>query len=429
MKNAQNGSMLLEALIALGLTSFLMLSITHITKIAIQAFKETVAISSQTQKIIAVTNLLHKDLSSLAVLPTPKQQKDEPAEKTAQQPNAQPQIISRVLIAQADEQQAFKIDKKEYQTFKLLNGITTSPLTMYGEQKPHLVRFCYKLIKQTLPRPYQKIRSFKLYRKETIKLDDLNIKHEETIKQSDIDKNNDWILICDNINDLFIEYAACTQNITSTAQAQQKQIPEEDVALETSFEWPNKKLGEKFQQRAPNFINIILKIWNPTFSKAATHQMIIPCLAYSGTLPEYSLENKSAQQKPADPSAPKTTNAPVKQVEKPTASTPPQESVQPLAPHPLPLPKAPTETVPLPPMYPQQPSERPHAGHHHSMDELPDDVKELLNHLENSPLGQIDPEKILRELPPELAKEVQAQMEEFEKHPEKMLESLMEMFK
>ena len=206
--------MLLEALIALGLTSFLVLGIANITRDVTESITNINTISQHQHKIIAVTNQLERDFSALAVIQVAKDAEDKTPD--AKPEESKKKKISRALIGQADHNDTIKIEKKEFPSFKVLNGLTTSTLEAYGEQKPHLVRFSYKLIKQTSSAPYQKVRAFKLYRKETINLDDLNLKKDEALREDQFATSSEWVLICDNISDFSVQYSTYMHDTTTT---------------------------------------------------------------------------------------------------------------------------------------------------------------------------------------------------------------------
>ena len=321
MRNAQKGSMLLEALIALGLTSFLTIAITRITGDVAKSISMVKTTAQNHQKVIAVTNQLERDLSSLVIIHVTQnaEDKNNPDEKATETPKKKK--ISRALMGQADHNDTIKIEKKDFPTFKLINGLTTSPLESYGENKPHLVRFSYKIIHQTPEPPHTKKRAFKLYRKETIDLDDLNLKKDGELKDSQIATSSEWILICDNISDFFIQYSTYASE-TKSAEPATGGAQGEKARLEHvhSFTWPIKKLGEDFKQRIPHSISIVLRLWNPDFTKTFDYQRIIPCMAYASTLPENTVKpsantKKTADQKPsAQPDNKTIQESPIKNV-------------------------------------------------------------------------------------------------------------------
>lgn len=454
MTHKKNGSLMLEALIALGITTFIIISTTQLTKTALRTLKEMTTLSSYMNKVIQVTNQLEKDLSVLVVLPTPVQ------EQTAGEKNADQKPItfaSRALLAEADEKMVTKIDKKDHVTFKILSGVTTSTLQSYGEKKPYFVRFCYKLIKQTPPQPHHKKTAFKLYRRETTNIDDLNIKQDSETKPEDMEKSSDWVLICNNIHNLVFEYSALT--LTSTlkpdnakatadkssenAKADGQTTPPTDakkqpdqLEIVSSFEWPNKKLPQETQEQTPHFITMTLQLWDESFSKTTTYKQRIMCFNHSGTLPEYALKPKSQDaQKPTEAAQTDTK----KSTAQPVASTPP--ATPPTPPGPIPINPS-TPPPPLPPAKkpknkkdaPPSPSQQREPGGMRAPLEpdqfdIPDDMKDVMAQLENSDIARIDPDKVLSQLPPEMAHMVQEQMKEFEKNPELLWQSMRDLFK
>ncbi len=468
--HAQNGSILLEAIIALGITSFLIFSATQITRSTLRSLKDVTTLSASSSKIIMVTSQLEKDLASLVSTPPPTKDvgKDAPGNDKDKKDDTDPKqqkSVSRTLIAQADNKAPTVMGKKELLTLKILNGITTSSLQSYGENKPQFVRFCYKLIKQNLPAPHQKKTAFKLYRRETTALDDLNIKQEADLAREDLEKNSDWILICDNISNCFIEfstlsltttlprqsdYAKATTDrgsdsvrqsseratgegqATTNQQSDSKKQPDKPEIV-TSFEWPNPKLPQEFQEQLPRFITLSLHLWDEHFEKTTTYERLITCLNQSGTLPDYASLHKialSGGKPPAPqkasvtpPSPPPVTAAATKTTPPPppppSVSSGPSLRVQPGGSIPA--------GIPLPPPQPSQShSPKPHFSHHPP---IPPDLDQLLDEFEKSDLAHIDPDKILSELPPQVAAAVKRQMEEFERNPEKLYQSVMELFK
>jgi|GEM_PF-5089020 len=451
MTHKKNGSLLLEALIALGITTFIIISTTQLTKTALRTLKEMTTLSGYMNKVIQVTNQLDKDLSVLAVLPTPVQEQATGEKNTDQKPIT---FASRALLAEADEKMVTKIDKKDHVTFKILSGVTTSTLQSYGEKKPYFVRFCYKLIKQTPPQPHHKKTAFKLYRRETTNIDDLNIKQDSEVKPEDMEKSSDWVLICNNIHNLVFEYSTLTLTSTlkpdnakatadkssnnaktdsqSTPATDTKKQPDQ-LEIVSSFEWPNKKLPQETQEQTPHFITMTLQLWDDSFSKITTYKQRILCFNHSGTLPEYSLKPKSQDaQKPADSTdtkKPATQPIPSKPPT-PPSSPPGQIPINPTTPPPpLPPPKK-----HKPKKAPLAPSQQLESGGVRTPSEpeqfyIPDDMKEVMAQFENSDIARIDPDKVLSQLPPEMAHMVQEQMKEFEKNPELLWQSMRDLFK
>ena len=444
--------MLLEAIIALGITTFLILCTTQLTRSAMRTLKEVVTLSGYMNKVINTTNQLEKDLSSLVVVPTPTKEASAEDKDADVKPH---KFASRALIAQADEKLAHKIDKKEYLTFKILNGVTTSTLQSYGENKPHFVRFCYKLIKQTPPPPHQKKTAFKLFRRETTTIDDLNIKQDSEMKQEDMEKSTEWVLICNNIKDLVVEYSTLTVTTTdkssdSTRASTEKAATEgqksgpkdskkqpEKPEVVTSFEWPNKKLPPELQEQTPLFITVTLLLWDDAFEKPTTYKKIIACLNHSGTLPEYALQQKQPDKKASsDAKALANKSSDAKIAVELTTKTPTTQNLPAQPPTPPAVVPTLARDTPPPPPRPEKPprttaEQRPthklapgFADH-----EIPEEMKLMLDQLEHTELANIDPDKVLSQLPPEIARAVQLQMEEFERHPEKLYQSVMELFK
>lgn len=459
MNQKTNGSILLEAIIALGITSFLIISTTQLTRTGMRTLKEVVQIHSYMNKVITTTHQLEKDLSCLVALPTPH--KETPAENKERE-TKQVKAVSRALIGEANEKQAQKIANKTYLMFKSLNGITTSPLQSYGENKPHFVRFWYKLIKQTLPSPHQKKPSFKLYRRETITIDDINMKQDGEPKHTDIEKNTEWVAICTNIKSMVIEYSTLsgTQNQATSKTTESKGLTKEEPATQqyetkkredgpeivTSQEWPNKKLGQEIQEQTPLFITIILELWDDAFITATTYKKIIPCLNYSGTLAQFALQQKQNDKKRTEKTQAETNPKDNKSVEtkpliekievpEPTPSTLPStlQQLENTSPVPISLPEtkmplATPKSIKKPKVSEQIQSQNPEVffipDH-----EIPEEMLQIFEQLEQTDLAKIDPEKVLSELPPEIADAVRKQMEEFERNPEKLYQSAMELFK
>ena len=456
MRNAQNGSMLLEALIALSITSFLVFSVANITSNTSQSFKTITAIGQHQQKIIAVTNQLERDLSTLVAIPTKQPADDKDADKATA--DAKKKKVSRALIGQADFNDTIKIQKKDFPTFKVINGLTTSPLESYGENKPHLVRFTYKLIKQTLKAPHHKTRAFKLYRRETTNLDDLNVKQENEMKDSNFSTSSEWVLICDNISDLFVRYytfapsqptlqkpdegtANETKNTEKSAQNPAKREASQASPQEAinSFTWPISKLGEEFSQRVPHSIHVILRLWNSDFTKTFDHQSIIPCMAYAGTLPEHLIEAKAAE-KPAttDQSAntQKTdgTNTQVAAPGATAASAPAASPLPPTPPQQLPVGNNFKEMQP-PAQARQQPPQAvpnldyPHGAAPHYSPQEQAANEAFFAQYPPEVIMQMPPEQIMKVMPPALQQEVHAHIQEMQRDPLKYIQNVMELLK
>jgi hypothetical protein len=439
------GSLLLDAIIALGISSFIILSITTVTTNTLRSLKEITKVNNSFLKITQTTNQLFKDFSSLQTI---KSEKEPEKNKTAvpdEDKKTKKEDVPRALFAESAEDWTSKINKKEYHNIKLINGITTTSLKSPDENKPALVRFSYKLIKQTLQKPFHTIRAFKLYRKETANLDDLNLKNELNAKAANLDTDTEWILICDNIADCIVQFAtfAPAKKESQVAEKNTKKATDDQELVE-SFDWPNKKLDDSYKLRTPTYISVILRIWNSEYTKTIDKHIIIPCLSWTSCLPAHDLtkkapgksgdDKKQADQKTTADSEQTTNQGSSGKImptpdlfekNQPTVTPTPQTGrTPPRIEHETPewlnkitehsRPQIPTPPRPAPqPIQPQMPQQQP-----------PADIARFMDAFSKTPLGKMSDQELeammVQTLPPEVLAHVYEQARELERNPDKM---------
>jgi hypothetical protein len=466
MYKKQPGSLLLEAILSLGLTTLLILSVISITNNMMHALKEINLKNDFFLKINATSNQLFKDLSTLVVIKKKKKDTNKIDDKKTEKEKD----ISRTLIAQASDDEIAKINKQDFLNLKTINGITTSTLKSADERKPQLVRFCYKLINQKMPKPHDKIRAFKLYRKETVDLNDFNLKDEADSKSIRSEVSHEWILICDNIADLVLQFSTFTPDDEKKEAAPDKKTSMEEASLSLvqSFNWPNAKLGESYKERMPTYISVILRLWNHTFSKTIDTQFIIPCYAWTSCLENHDQKEKIPETQADTKKTPDSTK-PFDQTKNPSNKTSPQKTRPPDSEKPNDRNEKPQdlENQNSTEVKVQRKSDMPESGnttapesnspqHQQITTEsysreaqlmklapmyapdktmlhripIPNDVQPLMQAFAESPLGKIsnkDIENAMAQMHPDIADHIRRQAEELERNPDKMFDMIRQM--
>lgn len=272
MLRNKRGFTLLETLLALALSSFIMLALTQAYRTLVTYIDRARDMALMNQRIALVTQVIERDLSGCCM---PQLHPEIEPNKEKKASDAQPveeQAPPAVLKPEEEKQKAEKRleDRKKYffteindadlhkvrgkrvELLKSCNFITTSVLEVYGESMPRWVRVRYELI----PNKKAKQPEFTLVRKQTTDIHNVKMKISE-VDPTAASKDHPIMVheIAHGVKGFYIEFSMKKMPEKNEKGESKKAEPEEVKA----FNWgESKKTMGEMPQRA----KMLLELWN-----------------------------------------------------------------------------------------------------------------------------------------------------------------------
>ncbi len=251
------GFTLLELLIALVISSFIIIAVTRLLNQSTLIINRGRDFSIVDRTVGILFNQMDKDISSVYM---PYIYRDK-GKKTDKEFDEHYKLLDDFFVGKFREDASAKIAGKKRELFQSLNFITTNPIQVYGQTKKRFARVKYELILNKEKTKAEQ-NSYDLYRYETSELENVKFKEsEEGIKKSPkIFKH----LVANNIKGLYVEYG--------------KEISQDNPVKEKKkyfYIWDKKEL--------PKAIKIHLILWNSKMTMEFLFDALIPI---------YSLQDK-----------------------------------------------------------------------------------------------------------------------------------------
>lgn len=306
----RNGFTLLELLIAMAISGFIIISMMQSFRNAQKMLSRSRTILHINKSVCLMFNQIERDFNT-AIIPTisepikkekkpektdkadeKKKQEEKPAKQAPQKKakNKKKEKKPKILFFRGEaEEDKKRIGEKRYQLFQKVSFVNTNPLQVWGQEKQRLVRVEYSLVKNK-----ENKKSFDLYRKETTDLKNEKFKEPEETdnkKTAPIRKH----LIATNIRELFIEYIMPEPKKKKT----KFDIEEEPKTIE-QFTWGKDK---KTKNVVPQKVAIRVTFWSEDMKRDKTYACIIPILSYptepiQKAKPAQKPDQKQAKQEP-----------------------------------------------------------------------------------------------------------------------------------
>lgn len=261
---------LLELLIALALSSILLLALSRSLRQISHVFTRANWRISVERRAVLILHQLERDLTA-ACIPKLAQLLDA---KDTKQRKKKSLILFR---ATSDKEEIRRIGKRRHELLKWLNFITTTPLTQYGQKKRRLLRVGYSVeVDKRLRR--RGIDSYSLIRRETTEIPNEKfdvVPPHGKVKPVPVFKH----VIADNIQGIFIEF-------TSPKKKQDKN----DKKARKVFSWGKRK---ETKNVLPTYATIHLLLWDDTHTRGYMFSSMIPFLS-KGKLPSQQAEKPVA---------------------------------------------------------------------------------------------------------------------------------------
>ncbi len=330
MKQHQ-GFTIIELLIALFLSSFIMIGMIQSYRNAVSSLgvcRESMAIN---RKVCLLLNELERDFTSMFVpYPTkeiiPESEKDDPKVKEKQQKeeaqkkeeedkkkNEQKKSAGEGLVKDKDneiketkkkfeplknaimshvyEDESRRIHGKKFDLFKNINFITTHPLQVYGDKRVRLVRVMYELVKDK-KKSKPGAMCYHLYRKETPDIENFKMKEDEeavALGRSKIRTH----LVADNIKEMFIELITIKppDEEEQSSNKKNEEKKEEEIRL---FVWGEKDFTVG---SVPKALDVRMIFWDDAIKRTHEFQFYVPVFSYPTEEPEDNEEKQVLSEK------------------------------------------------------------------------------------------------------------------------------------
>lgn len=285
---------LLEVIIALAFSSFIILAITKFLKHASYLFNSSILSTEVDRRAYLILDRFEKDLSGATIEPISEVEKSKPEtskkESLSNDKNKEDKEPSKLFLASTQDTDEIKRKgKKRLQLFKGLNFITTSNMTIPGRVSIKPVRVLYSLLVDREKSRDGKT-SYKLVRKETSDLNNFKFAKSSEFFDTKRATFNEF-LIADNIKSFFVEYYIKKQEKDSKASSTQTRVIK-------SFTWGDKKDTKDI---LPAYVNIRLELWDLNKSKEYQYNSRAICFAYKYN-PQEVIDAKKQQKNKEQPS-------------------------------------------------------------------------------------------------------------------------------
>lgn len=284
---------ILELLISITLSSMIMLGLVQLYQGVARYLEATRDMMSVNRKVCLLFNQLERDFSSsyIPVLakeekvakegqpPTGPADEKKPAaaveEKTPEQKKKDEELdkerLKSFFIGMIDERaEATKINNKKIEAGKLISFICSSPLQVYGEKRPRLVRVVYEIVIDKA-KSTRDVVSYQLLRKETDDLFNTRCKIDEFARPEPGKAIRSYV-VADDVKGFFVEYV--TKKEEKGDKPKEKPTEPQEIR---SFSWGNK---EELQGVVPEKVLIWIDFWNDKKTKGTQFHALFPILSY-----------------------------------------------------------------------------------------------------------------------------------------------------
>ncbi len=279
LKRNNSGFTLIETMLALTLSSFIMFALTGAYRTLVTYIGRAQDMSRMNQRVALVTQIIERDLSC-ALMPQLHPEIESDKEKAAKGDKPDPEKKDAALsdeekkkkkeekrrddrkkyfFTEIDDAELHKVKGQRVELLKTCNFITTSALEVYGESLARWVRVRYELV----PNKKVKIPEFTLVRKQTTDI------HNVKMKISDVDptaasKAHPITVheIARGVKGLYIEFSMKKEPEKKDEKDKDKKVELEEIK---AFSWgESKKTVGELPQRA----HVYIELWNEARDRA-----------------------------------------------------------------------------------------------------------------------------------------------------------------
>ena len=280
------GFSIIEMMIALGLSSLIMLGMIQGYRNAVNTLEKARTLLTLNRRVALLFNQIERDFTSSYVYDPERFMADEKAKEEAlkqgkdgkKQPS-KPQRSQREakkggkkekkyypnLQAEIHEDEAYRANGRKWEMIKSASFVCTTPLEVYGSLSPRPVRVGYELVfdkKESTP----KAPVYTLYRKETY--DQKNAGFKEKGEGAAVRKH----VVANHIKACSFEYTAERKK----KKSEEKKKRDDDVEPLKSFVWTEKEVTKLSQRPLPDTVTVHIELWNDNHTRSYPFDCLIP---------------------------------------------------------------------------------------------------------------------------------------------------------
>jgi prepilin-type N-terminal cleavage/methylation domain-containing protein len=273
----KKGFSLLEVMLALVISSGIMIGLMQSYRSAERYLRRTNAVIRLNRSACLLFNQLERDFTTAYMGPFLSDEKTTPTTATAQTQPDKPKEQLNVFTAVSYEDIRYRKEEHVAELFKNVSLINTSPLTIANEHRIRLVRVVYELVEDKKMSRGPDQPRYTLTRKETYNLRNNDAKEqlkssEQATKFNEVRSH----IIARNVVNLFVSYLFL-QNDKKPAKPG---APVEDLRLANT-----KKTKEKLTS-LPYLVEVECTLEDPDEQMQGTYRESFPIIAYSLPAPE-----------------------------------------------------------------------------------------------------------------------------------------------
>lgn len=283
MKTHRQAFTLLEVIIALGLSCFVVLGMMQAYSNLMQYFNRVQGILASNRQVCLLFNQIERDINTAFIpelykeIPQEELEKEGAATEGAQQ--AQPakqktpeekkkeeeadaERLKNYFIGRCDLDNKKRHEGRAVFPFVSLSMINTNAFQVYGQRRVRLVRVLYKLEQDK--ELYKKgIESFTLVRKETTDIEDVAMKEHDVLalpqyRQHVITSH----VVAKGIKKFYLEYAYIKPSDKQTMEASGKDAQPETLIVSA---WGDKK---ETQGVVPMRVDLFIEFWDEEYRQS-----------------------------------------------------------------------------------------------------------------------------------------------------------------
>ena len=282
----RRGFSLLELLIALSLSSFVILGLLQSYRSLVRYLEKSKELIGVNRRVCLLFNQLERDFQTAfipAIASDDESSQDKIDGKEAKESQAKDKKEDSAykkkkidkknfFLAEADESGSFtKIKDKKLMPCKFVTLINTNPLQIYGQRKIRYVRIMYALEKNKEHSSKDKT-SYNLIRKESRDIENVKMKVNEFDHEQQ--KNNPIRshVIAEDIKALYFEYVGIKP--PKKDDKEKKEDNGEEIRL---FTWGDKDFT---QGVVPKYVEVYVDLWDEQLKFSQVFHAILPILSF-----------------------------------------------------------------------------------------------------------------------------------------------------
>jgi prepilin-type N-terminal cleavage/methylation domain-containing protein len=313
------GFSLPELLIALALSSVIMLGLVQANKNAAYLLKEAQNLLVVNRQVALLYNQLERDITgclvyakavpyapakeaakkqSESVQPTQSPQ-SEPQKSESQKPEAEKKEKEKYVpscVLEPYEDGAYRVGSKKWQQTKKFSIITTTPLDVYEQDHARWVRVGYELVyDKKMSTPQKNV--YVLYRLQTDVIENALFKSDEDSKKPTISR---CVVAC-NVKQFSLE--AVYDKRPPEKKGEQQDVPASgDIEQLKTFTWTEKEEKEKSATVLPDHFAMHIELWDTPLDRSYSFSCIAPVFVKTkaGALKKTQNQNVSDQPIPVE---------------------------------------------------------------------------------------------------------------------------------